>query len=103
MFSLLVRELLAEDNVLEKKVQKTRPQRTNKGYGRLPDGILKSRVRYSPNGANGNSKLTLHLRPEKVEQTRKIADLLAEYVMIQTGARQEVVPIGDGFYTHGQK
>ena len=40
MFSLLVSELLAEDNDVEKKVQKTKPQRTNKGQGRLPEGIL---------------------------------------------------------------
>ena len=33
-------ELLAKDNVLEKKVQKTKPQSTNKGYGRFPEGIL---------------------------------------------------------------
>ena len=64
---------------------------------RLPDGILKSRVRYSPDGANGRPKLTIHFGNDNPDQAREIMDMLAEYIRIQTGTQQEIFPIHSGF------
>lgn len=40
MFSFSTSEFAAWANAPEKKFQNTKPQRTNKEYGRTPEGIL---------------------------------------------------------------
>jgi|GEM_PF-4487673 hypothetical protein len=68
---------------------------------RLPDGILKSRVRYSSDGANGRPKLDISFGNDNPNQAREIVELLAEHIRIQTGTQQEIVPISSGLYYIG--
>ena len=64
--------------------------------GLLPDGILRSSVRYIPNGMHGKPMLVLPFRTElTARQIRQIADVIAEYTRVQTGTYQEVVPVTD--------
>ena len=67
----------------------------------LPDGVLKSRVRYIPSSANGKPRLIMHFGNDSPKQAQDIMELLAEYVKTQTGTEQEVIPMGGGLYYIG--
>ena len=63
---------------------------------KLPEGILKDKIIYCAKGVHGKPMVIIPLRIDlTAQQFREIADVIAEYVKVQTGTPQEVLPLTD--------